>query len=174
MLSACTVDDVSELSDFLKDAKGERSIDEIAAEAERRGYKLGRSTVAKYLGGGHARRVSESMAQAIAAGFRVDVRRVRELAGRQPGELGPWTPTDEAASLTKDQRKALDALILTIVREGGSSAEHEPREKSPTPVAPVSMADIKRRRAREQAEVQQDAADGLHREPGPDGGNGGL
>lgn len=121
---------MSALSQRLQDAKGDRSIDDVAREAERQGYRLHRSTVAKFLNGQHGPRTADKTLVALAAGFGLDVRELRLLAGVPAGELGPWTPTEEAARLNREQRRALDELIRTIVR-GGSNADAEPGKKSP-------------------------------------------
>jgi len=69
----------------------------------------------------------------LAAGFGVDVRELRRLAGRPPGELGPYVPTAEASSLTQPQRNALDQLIKAFVSEGGSHGLADSAEKSARP-----------------------------------------
>lgn len=122
---------VSELSEFLNSKLGDRVADDIVREASRHGYAIDRTVVYNALNGNHAKKPREETLQALAAGFGVDVRMLRELVGRQPGELGPWKPVPEAAALTKDQRDALDRLIRTIVSEGGSDAGNTGK-KSPS------------------------------------------
>lgn len=133
----CMVVAVSDLSNFLANAKGDRSIDEISKQAHSEGHPISRSAIAKYLRGEHGPRPPESTLEGLAAGFGVDLRELRRLAGRTPGELGPYVPTDESASLTRKQRDALDQLIKTIVSDrGGSSASTgEPDEKRGRPTA---------------------------------------
>lgn len=109
---------VSDLSEFLANAKGDRSIDAIAHQATAAGFPISRSDVAKYLRSEHGPRIPQATLKGLAAGFGVDVRELRRLAGRPPGELGPYVPTPEAASLTKPQRNALDQLIKAFVSEG--------------------------------------------------------
>lgn len=113
------------LSDRLADAKGDRSIDSIVAQAEANGHTIDRSTVARYCGGGGAKNPPDAVLRALAAGLGLDVRELRTLAGKPAGELGPWTPPDESARLSRDQRKALDLLIKAIVNEG---SEHGDRD----------------------------------------------
>jgi len=120
------VEPVSELSKRLADAKGDRSIDAIADEATRRGHSISRAVVAKYVAGDHGTKPPESTLLGLAAGLHLDVRELRELANRPGGELEPWKPPAVAASLTREQRKALDALIVAIVNgdpDAGKSAE---------------------------------------------------
>lgn len=119
---SCTVVDVSDLAAYLADAKGDRSIDAIAKQAVDAGHPISRSVVAKYLRGEHGPRPPEKTLAGLAAGFRVDVRVLRELAGRPAGEREPYIPVAEAASLTQAQRDALDQLIMAFVSEGGSDA----------------------------------------------------
>ncbi|MFC7619104.1 hypothetical protein [Microlunatus sp. GCM10028923] len=107
---------MSALSDRLTEAKGERSIDDIVARAGEQGHRIDRSAVARYLKGEHGPRPRQETLAALAAGFDVDARELRALAGRPPGELGPYVPTSEAASLTAEQRAALDQLIRAITR----------------------------------------------------------
>lgn len=112
---------MSELSNLLRNAKGEASYDAIASKARRAGFPLSPSAVAKFIRDEHKGRTRDETLQALAAGFDLDVRLVREAAGRQRGELGPYVPDSRANSLTKDQREALDRLIVTIVEQGGTS-----------------------------------------------------
>lgn len=111
------VDAVSDLSELLANAKGDRSIDAIAAQASSAGHPISRSAVAKYLRGKHGTRPPEATLEALAAGFGVSVRKLRIAAGRPAGELGPWRPTPLANSLTQRQRDALDELIKAFVSE---------------------------------------------------------
>ena len=111
---------MSDLSAYLANAKQDRSIDDIAEAARRGGHEVSRSVVAKYLRGEHGRRPPESTLAGLAAGFGVDVRVLRRLAGRAPGELGPYVPTEEASSLTQQQRDAINQLIKAFMNEGGS------------------------------------------------------
>lgn len=121
----CTVDDVSRLTERLAEAKGDRSIDDIARRATSLGHRLSRSTVAKYLRDEQGDRPPVATINALAAGFALDARELRQLADLQPGELGDWTPPAESSALTRDQRDALDSLIRSIVRQGGSSDDRQ-------------------------------------------------
>lgn len=123
---------MSDLSRYLADAKGDRSIDDIAKRATESGHPLSRSVVAKYLRGEHGTRPPEETLQGLAAGLQLDVRELRRLAGRPPGELGQYTPTPLSASLTQEQRDALDNLIRAFVSEGGQHDGRQPdAEKTP-------------------------------------------
>jgi hypothetical protein len=114
---------VSALSDRLTEAKGDQSIDDIVARAAAAGHRIDRSAVARYLKGEHGSRPRQETLAALAAGFDLDARELRALAGRPPGELGPYVPTSESASLTAEQRQALDQLIRAITR-GGAVVRH--------------------------------------------------
>lgn len=130
------VDAVSKLTERLAEAKGDRSIDDIARRATNLGHRLSRSTVAKYLRDEQGDRPPVSTIDALAAGFAVDARELRRLAAMQSGELGKWTPPMESSALTRDQRDALDSLIKSIVRQGGSSDDRQSEaQKSPLEVA---------------------------------------
>lgn len=128
----CTVDPVSKLTDRLKAAKGDRSIDDIAAYATKHGHKISRSVVAKYLQDRQGSKPPVRTLDALAVGFGIDPRELRELAGYGRGELGAWRPPAESASLTRDQRDALDRLIKTMVRteEESSDGRQPDAEKS--------------------------------------------
>lgn len=128
----CTVVVVSRLTERLTAAKGDRSIDDIAARAVKHGNKLSRGTVAKYLRDEQSAKPPVRTLDALAAGFGIDPRELRELAGYGRGELGAWRPPAESASLTRDQRDALDRLIKTMVRaeEESSDGRQPDAEKS--------------------------------------------
>ncbi len=115
----CTV---SDLSSYLDTAKGDRSIDAVVAKAKSAGLSIDRATVARYVGGQGAKNPPDSVLRALAAGLDLDVRNLRALAGKPRGELGPYVPVDEAARLNEEQRRAIDALIKSIV---GAPAEVE-------------------------------------------------
>jgi len=123
---------VSRLTERLTAAKGDRSIDDIAARAVKHGNKLSRGTVAKYLRDEQSAKPPVRTLDALAAGFGIDPRELRELAGYGRGELGAWRPPAESASLTRDQRDALDRLIKTMVRaeEESSDGRQPDAEKS--------------------------------------------
>lgn len=130
---------MSDLSRRLMAAKGDQSIDAIAKRATSSGHPLSRSVVAKYLRGDHGPRVPEATLLGLAAGLGLDVRELRQLAGRPAGELGPYVPTQEAASLTRNQRDALDQLIRAFTSEGsgnevGSTEAEKTVERPPAPV----------------------------------------
>lgn len=131
---------MSALSERLANAKGDRSIDDVAALAAREGHDIDRSTVARYLNGEHGPRPSDKTMLALAAGFGVDVRELRTLAKMPPGELGRYEPTPEAARLNREQRDALDQLIRTIVR-GGSNADAKPQQKIGKPADEAGTSD---------------------------------
>ena len=141
---------VSELSKRLADAKGDRSIDDIARQAERKGHRLDRSAIARYVKGEHGSNTRPSTIEALAAGFDLDPRELRELAGRPPGELGRYEPVPESASLTQRQRDALDLLIKAIVSEGGESGGLDiPEKMDDGVVTPIRPDGVRRKAARE-------------------------
>lgn len=121
------------LSDLLNDAKGDRSVDDLIEAAEKKsGHPIRRtfrSTIYKALEGDHAKNPREETLGLFADVFQVDIRTLRLAADKPAGELGPWVPTTEAARLDRDQRRALDALIKTIVRgrdADGQGTTNEP------------------------------------------------
>lgn len=125
---------VTALSDRLAEAKGNDSIDAIAERAASQGHAIDRATVGRYVAGGGAKNPPDKVLRALAAGLDLDVRELRALAGKPAGELGPWTPPDEAARLSEGQRRALDQLIKSIVREDVTA------DAAPTNQAEVSSA----------------------------------
>lgn len=108
---------VTRLSEVLQDAKGERSIDAIADQARAKGHPIDRATVARALQGRHAKHPPEVTLQGLAAGFGLDVRKLRGLIGAPSGELGPYVPAHESARLNRAQREALNSLIKAIVTD---------------------------------------------------------
>lgn len=111
------------LSDRLNEAKGGRGLDAIVGIAERKGHKIDRSTFNRAFNGDHAKRPRDATLRAWAAGLDIDVNELRRLCDMPEGEMGLYTGPDESARLNRDQRKALDHLIKTIVarREGNDS-----------------------------------------------------
>lgn len=166
---------MSRLSERLKAAKGDLSIDDIAKRASREGGTIKRSTVAKYLRGEHGSNPPEETLAGLAAGLGLDVRELRELAGRPAGELGPYVPTPLSASLTTEQRKAIDDLIKAFVIEGGQKdAGNAEAEKSPdeavTPNVTPETQTLAARRGDSRGKRQASFADQLGQESQDDGG----
>ena len=92
------------------------SIYAIAKRATAAGHPIHPGTVAKYLKGEGAKEPPEHTIRALAAGFKVTVKEVRDNLGMPQGESGPWYPPEESARLNRDQRSALDLLIKAIAR----------------------------------------------------------
>lgn len=121
------------LSDRLNEAKGTDGLDVIVARAEAKGHKVHRGTFANYFKGKHAKRPSEDVLLALADGLGLKVTELRAIAGLPAGELGEYKPTPLANRLDRDQRRALDELIRTIVaKEEGQAHGQTPAEKSPS------------------------------------------
>ena len=96
---------------LLHEAQPSMTINGLMRKAERDGIDIGRTAVAKAQRGDVQATTRDSTMQAIADLYGVDVRHLREAAGRPRGELGPYVPDHRAASLTSRQREALDRLI---------------------------------------------------------------
>lgn len=109
------------LSDRLNEAKGDASVDDIARRAEALGHRLDRSAFFRAFKGEHAKKPRDSTLRAWAAGLKLDVNELRRLCDLPEGEMGLYTGPDESARLNRDQRKALDRLIVTIVAQKESS-----------------------------------------------------
>lgn len=107
------------------------SLDVLHESAQREGLELGRTTIARALRGELARPKAETV-DSLAELFGVDVRLLRQAVGRQGGELEPWVPDPRSASLTKDQREALDRLIVAIVTGGQLDAGQAEAQKRPS------------------------------------------
>lgn len=120
---------MSALSDRLRDAAGSKTYDEIVELTEQVGMALGKGTVHRLLTGTHGR-VKQATLAAIAKALGLDERELRVLADRPAGDLGLYIPTENARSLTKKQRDAIDQMIDAFVGGdiGGLAA---PAEKSP-------------------------------------------
>ncbi|HSV37503.1 MAG TPA: hypothetical protein VLI04_01980 [Nocardioidaceae bacterium] len=114
------------LSDILNRAKGDRSVDQMIDAARKNGAEVdsnARGNIYKALKGDHAQSPTDRTLRMWAAVFGVTPIELREAAGRPPGELGPWVPTDEAGQLSQPIREALDGLIKAIVREGATGLQ---------------------------------------------------
>lgn len=125
------------LREMLAKARPDAALDGLYAEAQRRGLKIGRNTIARARRGEIINPTEETLV-ALADLFGLDVRDLRAAAGRQRGELGPYIPTPRASSLTQAQRAALDALIVSIV-EGAHHGTQAPQQ-APITQAPGSGA----------------------------------
>lgn len=125
------------LSELLRAAKGDSSVDSLIAAAEKRGVEVSRTARAniyKALAGNHAKNPTDRVLTLWADVFRLNVQDLREAAGRPRGERGPWVPPSEANQLNDEQRDALAALIKAIVRGGGEGdATGTPANQSPAP-----------------------------------------
>ncbi|VXC06593.1 hypothetical protein [Aeromicrobium sp. 9AM] len=105
------------LSELLLDSKvaTARAVERIEKSEE---HSMNKGTIYRYIDGDHPERPKEKYLQALAYGFELPITRVRQAASAAPGELGPWTPPLEAGRLSKPVRNALDALIITLAKEG--------------------------------------------------------
>ncbi|MDQ2836106.1 MAG: hypothetical protein M3Y42_00125 [Actinomycetota bacterium] len=78
--------------------------------------KLDRATVYKYLAGNHPQNPHDSVLRAFASVLPgVTIVQLRAAANQPVGIEAPWIPPLEANRLTPAQRKALEALIKTMV-----------------------------------------------------------
>jgi hypothetical protein len=106
---------MTRLSERLKLAFDESSIGEVTRRAEAAGHRFNRPNFYKALRGDHARRPHDSTLREWADGLGLDVRELRQLVDLPEGDYGIYTGPDESARLNRDQRRALDRLIKTIV-----------------------------------------------------------
>jgi len=88
----------------------------IVKRAQDAAHPLDRATVYKYLQGKGAARPPEHTIRGLAAGFELSEAEIRRLLDMPSGDAGPWQPPEEAARLSRDQRRALDTLIKAIVK----------------------------------------------------------
>lgn len=105
------------LSDRLNEAKGDEGLDTIVDRAHRKGHKIHRSVFANAFNGDHAKRPQDATLRAFADGLGIDVNELRRICKMPEGEMGIYKGPDESARLNRDQRKALDRLIKTIVAQ---------------------------------------------------------
>lgn len=103
----------------MNDAKGDTGLDVIVRRAEVKGHDVDRSTFARAFKGDHAKRPQDATLRAFADGLGIDVNELRRICDMPEGESGPYKGPDESARLNRDQRKALDQLIKTIVAQRG-------------------------------------------------------
>ena len=122
---------VSRLSDRLAEALGDQTQEQIAERARKAGHQIDRSMVSKALADKLGPKPREATLQALAAGFRLDVRELRRLAGRPGEDLGVYAGPESSASLTRKQRRALDQLILAMVEGDDSDGWQPEAEKIP-------------------------------------------
>ncbi|MGI8668116.1 MAG: hypothetical protein ACR2N4_19150 [Jatrophihabitans sp.] len=81
--------------------------------------KLDRATVYKYLAGNHPKNPHDSVLAAFASVLpNASVVQLRAAANQPAGVEEPWIPPAEANRLTHAQRRALEALIKTMVLPG--------------------------------------------------------
>lgn len=143
------------LSDLLNDSKvaTARAIERIAGSEK---HSMNKAAVYRYVAGSHPDHPKEKYLQALAYGFEIPITKVRAAALAAPGELGPWTPPLESGQLSRPVREALDALIVTLAKEGFGDAAHAAKKiddedegggsvtplipKKPAPAAPAKRA----------------------------------
>lgn len=101
----------------MNDAKGKTGLDVIVRRAETKGHDVDRSTFARAFTGDHAKRPQDATLRAFADGLEIDVNELRRICAMPEGESGPYRGPDESARLNREQRKALDQLIKTIVAQ---------------------------------------------------------
>jgi transcriptional regulator with XRE-family HTH domain len=109
---------VSALSERLGERKVELglSIQALADKAGADGAPINKATIYKYLNDQAAKIPPEQMVRSLAAAFEISEAEIRRLSGVPEGEREPWSPPEESARLSREQRIALDNLIKAIVR----------------------------------------------------------
>lgn len=132
---------MSQLSDRLDEARGDLGLDRVVELIRKAGYGTSRATVNRLLNGSHGPKVEDTSLQAMAAALNLDVRELRELASRPPGELEPFEPVQEANLLTQRQRYAVNELIKAIV-EGGTGSDSGQDEAQKTPVGEATTGEV--------------------------------
>lgn len=106
---------MSRLSERLNEAKPNISVQAAVERARKAGHAIDRGTVYRYLKGNHAKDPSDETLAALAEVFELKVTELRKLAEKPIGELEPYQPPAYANRLNREQRKALNELIRTIV-----------------------------------------------------------
>ncbi len=111
---------MTELSDLLNSARGERSVRAIGRAVAQVG--VGESTVIPYFNGSHGV-PSMPVLEALARVLPVSVAALRAAADFPAGELDPYVPPAESVLLSQRQRRRVDELIRDLVRpsKGGDS-----------------------------------------------------
>ena len=105
---------------LLGDAREGVALDTLHAEAQRKGIRIGRNTIATARRGEIGKPTSRTI-DALATLFGVNPEKLREAIGVPPLRRR-WEPPEEAHSLTPEVQDALDVLIKRIVKsEGGQS-----------------------------------------------------
>lgn len=150
---------MSALSDRLREAAGGKTYDDVVELTHQAGMPLGKGTVHRLMTGAHGK-VKQDTLIAIAKALRLDERELRVLADRPAGDLGPYIPTKNAASLTKEQRDAIDRMIDAFVGGDSSADRRSKAEKNVTDLASRRDGDW-----RAAYEAGQLAADTQDREP---------
>lgn len=112
---------MTRLSDRLNDAKNGVSIVAAVERAKKAGHAIERGTVYRYLKGDHAKNPTDETLEALAFVFDLKVTDLRDLADKPSGELEPYSPPSYANRLNRDQRRALNELIRTIVESADAS-----------------------------------------------------
>lgn len=107
---------VSDLSDLLNSTG--ISARQAAEKADALGIHLPYGSIAAYWAGRHPQHPSEKTLEGLAEVLSIPLRRLRRAAGAAEGETSPWQPPPEANRLTQRQRRALEALIKSIVSGG--------------------------------------------------------
>lgn len=108
---------MSALSDLLN--SGTVTAYQAAELAEKKGIHLPYGTLSGYWAGNHGRPTAKSL-KALAQVVPFTEKQLQEAAWGKPAPLGPWIPTKESIHLDGATRKALDALIRSVVGSNGA------------------------------------------------------
>lgn len=97
---------------------------QAALIAEEKGIDLPYGTLSGYWAGNHGKPAPDTLSK-LAEVVPVPLSRLQEAAWTSTAPLGPYVPPQESVHLNFRQRKAIDALILSMVKpdEGRMQAE---------------------------------------------------
>lgn len=118
---------VSALSDLLN--SGTVTAIQAADRAEKLGIHLPYGTIAAYWSGSHGRPSARTL-KALAQVVPFAEERLQRAAWNTSEVLGPWVPPEESALLDKATRKALNALIKSVVAAKRSQNDMETAPQS--------------------------------------------
>lgn len=147
------------MSELLQEANRRHPMS-LRRRAAKIGDRISHATIGDYQRGQHAEHPDEVTLQALADAFDLEIADV-QAAANVPVGAGPYQPPPEAARLSRRQQAAITELIMSMVEQGGSDGRQPGAEKSPEgdPPAPLTFRERRRRKAIEDAQPVDRAAD---------------
>lgn len=124
--SVGTSETVSALSELLNSQP--ITARQAADIAEEKGVDLRYGTLAGYWAGRHGKPSPDTLEKLAKVLPSVSLERLQEVAWKSRAPLGRYTPPKEAVHLNERQRRAVDAIILSMIQPGDEEVDRDKQE----------------------------------------------